>query len=134
MGRRSGANQRSGVFEVKCNAQRSNITSLTVIFPKALSSCSIADLASTISVVETGVGAITIAGIPPPRGWTRWLNRPQTAAEVEALGVCVKRGKPFGDEHWTERTARELGLDSTLRPRRRQRIRPIKDSRPLDFH
>jgi YD repeat-containing protein len=45
------------------NAQRSNITSLTVIFPKALSSTSIADLSSTISLVETGVGAITIAGI-----------------------------------------------------------------------
>jgi putative transposase len=66
-----------------------------------------------------------------PRDWIAWTNRAQTAAELEAVRESVKRGRPFGDERWQERTAKKLALESTLRPRGRQRIHPIKDSRPL---
>lgn len=66
-----------------------------------------------------------------PSDWPARVNRPQSAAELAALQTSVSRGRPFGEEKWTTRKARELGLESTLRPRGRQRIHPIKDSRPL---
>jgi putative transposase len=66
-----------------------------------------------------------------PAEWTRWVNRAETAAELKSLRECVKRGRPYGDEQWEERTAEQLELESTLRPRGRQRVRAIKDSRPL---
>jgi putative transposase len=56
-----------------------------------------------------------------PRGWLEFVNEPQTEAEVVALRRCVQRGTPLGDEQWTKRSARRLGLDSTLRPRGRPR-------------
>ena len=48
-------------------------------------------------------------------GWIRQVNEPQTDAEVEAIRTCVQRERPFGDLVWTNRTARELGLEFTLR-------------------
>ena len=69
--------------------------------------------------------------VEPPADWKAWVNRAQSAAELKALRQCVKRGRPYGDARWEERTAKRLGLESTRRPRGRQRIHPIKDSRPL---
>jgi putative transposase len=66
--------------------------------------------------------------VRPPKDWTAWVNRPETAADLKAVRQCVTRGRPFGDERWEQRTAEQLGLESTLRPRGRQRIHPIKDS------
>jgi len=67
--------------------------------------------------------------VEPPRDWTAWVQRAETAAELDALRQCVKRGRPYGDNSWQEQTAEQLELESTLRPRGRQRVRPIKDSR-----
>lgn len=60
---------------------------------------------------------------PVPRGqhWFDFVNEPQTEAEVEAIRHSILRGTPFGDTEWQQRTARELGLESTLRPRGRPR-------------
>jgi len=69
--------------------------------------------------------------VDPPAGWTARVNRAESAAELEKLRQSVKRGCPYGDDRWQNRTAKQLGLESTLRPRGRQRVRPIKDSRPL---
>jgi putative transposase len=69
--------------------------------------------------------------VRPPSDWTAWVNRAETVAELAAMRLCVKRGRPYGDQKWEQRTAKQLGLESTLRPRGRQRVRPIKDSRPL---
>ncbi len=66
-----------------------------------------------------------------PSDWEKWVDRAETAAELEALRRCVKRGQPYGDDRWVQRTAKQMNLESTLRPRGRQRVRPIKDSRPL---
>lgn len=66
-----------------------------------------------------------------PADWKAWVNRAETSRELEALRQSVKRGRPFGDEAWQKRTAKRLDLESTLRPRGRQRVRKIKDSRPL---
>jgi putative transposase len=57
--------------------------------------------------------------VPRPADWPRLVNLPQTEAELEAVRRSVIRGLPFGGDAWTQRTARRLGLESTLRPRGR---------------
>lgn len=59
-----------------------------------------------------------------PAGWLRLVNRAQTQAELDALRLCVKRGRPLGSARWTDRTAAKLGLASTLRPVGRPRKAP----------
>jgi putative transposase len=76
------------------------------------------------------------AGAPPPkvlrpaldagpvargRDWLEWVNQPLTAEELAAVRQSIERGSPFGSETWQQRTARRLGLESTLRPRGRPR-------------
>jgi putative transposase len=62
-----------------------------------------------------------------PDDWVKRVNRPQTAAELEALRRSVQRGQPYGGAAWVERVAQALGLDSTLRPRGRPRKQPGPD-------
>jgi putative transposase len=59
--------------------------------------------------------------LPRPRRWVDLVNEPQTEAELAALRRCVQRGCPYGEDAWVEQTARELGLETTLRPRGRPR-------------
>jgi len=54
-----------------------------------------------------------------PRNWLEYVNEPKTEAEVEALRECLRRGRPYGDSAWMERTPKRLGLESSLRPRGR---------------
>jgi putative transposase len=56
-----------------------------------------------------------------PRDWEAFVNAPQTDAEVRALRESFLRGRPFGTEAWSRRTATRLGLQPTLRPRGRPR-------------
>ena len=69
--------------------------------------------------------------VATPRDWTAWVDRAEPAAELEALRNSLKRGCPYGQAKWQSSMAEKLGLQSTLRPRGRQRLHPIKDSRPL---
>jgi putative transposase len=64
---------------------------------------------------------LTAWPVPRPPDWLDWVNQPQSAAEIEALRRSVVRARPYGEDAWVERTARRLGLDSTLRPRGRPR-------------
>lgn len=61
--------------------------------------------------------------IAVPRQWVRTVNQPQTAEALEALRGCVQRGRPFGTRTWQVRTARRLGIESSLRPLGRPRTR-----------
>jgi putative transposase len=58
-----------------------------------------------------------------PRGWAGLLDEEMEDVAVAALRRSVNRGRPFGDEAWTRRTARRLALGHTLRPRGRPRKR-----------
>jgi REP element-mobilizing transposase RayT len=51
--------------------------------------------------------------------WLQHVQTPQTEAELAALRRSVVRGSPFGEASWQERTAKRLGLQSTLRARGR---------------
>ena len=59
--------------------------------------------------------------VPCPTNWVERVNRPQSEAEQAAVRRSIARGTPFGDERWTKRVARRLGLESSLRPRGRPR-------------
>lgn len=56
-------------------------------------------------------------------GWVELVNAPQTEAELAALRRSVQRGNPFGNDAWSERMVRRLGLESTLRNRGRPKKR-----------
>ena len=57
--------------------------------------------------------------LPMPANWVKFVNQPQTDAELIALRGSVQRGSPFGSSQWQVRTANRLGLDWTIRPRGR---------------
>ena len=57
--------------------------------------------------------------IDRPGDWEQLVDRPLPEPELEAVRTSVKRGSPFGSPQWVNRTARELGLEYTLRPRGR---------------
>ncbi len=50
-----------------------------------------------------------------PRGWLALVNEPLERAELEAVRVSVKRGRPYGTVEWIAATAARLGLGFTLR-------------------
>ena len=54
-------------------------------------------------------------------GWIDHVNAAQHEREVEAIRKSIQRGNPYGDEAWSERAVRKLGLETTLRPRGRPR-------------
>ena len=54
-----------------------------------------------------------------PGRWADGVNRPQTAAEEEAVLASIRRGRPFGSDPWQRRTAARLGLTHTFRDRGR---------------
>ena len=55
-------------------------------------------------------------------GWIEHVNAPETESELTALRRSVKRGCPFGDERWSERMVKQLGLKTTVTPRGRPKI------------
>ena len=56
-----------------------------------------------------------------PTNWIGLVNRPQTAAEEEALRKSIAEARPFGSERWMKQTMRRLGWREPLkrgRPRK----------------
>lgn len=58
-----------------------------------------------------------------PRKWLRYVNEPETEAELSALRKSCIRGTPYGSPDWVKKTAAKLGLKSTLRSPGRPRKR-----------
>ena len=56
-----------------------------------------------------------------PRNWRQLVNKPLAEAELTALRNSVNRGAPFGSHEWIGKTAKKLGLESSIRPRGRPR-------------
>jgi hypothetical protein len=67
--------------------------------------------------------------LPEPEDWVDLVPEPQTDAETEAIRRSVQRGQPYGSPPWVLRSARRLGLESTLRARGRPIKQPSKGSR-----
>jgi putative transposase len=60
--------------------------------------------------------------VPRPDDWIERVNRPMTNDELREIRQCIARGRPFGSPQWTRETAKQLGLEHTLRPRGRPPI------------
>jgi len=54
-----------------------------------------------------------------PPNWGRLLHENIDQPELDHIKNSIKRGAPFGDVSWKQRTAAKLNLESTLRPRGR---------------
>ena len=64
-------------------------------------------------------GLLCDGPIPKTAQWTRRVNGVETEAELKSLHHSLARGTPFGDTRWQKKTAAELGLETSLRPRGR---------------
>jgi putative transposase len=53
--------------------------------------------------------------VPVPSGWVDHVNAILHEKDLKRLRESVRRGRPFGQESWVEATARQLGLEDTLR-------------------
>jgi putative transposase len=67
--------------------------------------------------------AIPIASppIPVPSDWVDCIDRAIAPEILESLKTCILRSRPYGETAWVERTAKRLGIETTLRPRGRPR-------------
>jgi putative transposase len=54
--------------------------------------------------------------VPLPTGWVDHVNAILHEKDLKRLRESVRRATPFGKESWVEATARQLGLEDTLRP------------------
>jgi putative transposase len=70
-----------------------------------------------------GRPALTDGPLELPRSWMDIVNETQPDKDLTAIRHSVRRGQPYGDADWVARTARRLGLESTLRPA--HRVRPL---------
>ena len=61
-----------------------------------------------------------------PLDWGQLVNEPQTEAELAAIRGCVARGQPYGTPDWVSQTAKQLGIEFTLRAPHRPRKVPEK--------
>lgn len=62
--------------------------------------------------------------IPRLRDWVKRVNASLSEKELEAMRTSVNRGRPFGDETWTDDIAERHGLWYTLRSIGRPRKNP----------
>ncbi len=78
---------------------------------------------SSLGKTPRGVERPPLDAGPAPRGeaWQTYVNQPLTEIELAAMRRSVARGAPYGGNDWIRRTAKRLGLESTLRPRGRPR-------------
>lgn len=63
--------------------------------------------------------------VPEPADYLEWVNVMPSPEELQLLREAAGRGRPFGSDAWTEKTARLLGLGMTLRPRGRPREKEL---------
>lgn len=65
--------------------------------------------------------------IPRAENWVQKVNEPLTDPELARVRLSTLRGRPFGENAWVERIAKQNGLESTLRARGRP---PVPTPKP----
>ena len=73
--------------------------------------------------IAAGDPLLSPGPIERPSGWIEHVNEPERAEQLESIAISINRGTPYGTESWRRATARELGIESSLRARGR----PKKD-------
>ena len=76
---------------------------------------------------EQDATSLVAWAVPQPSTWLEIVNQPESETEVAALRRSVQRGAHFGEESWTEATAKRLHLESSLRPTGRPRKPPATE-------
>ena len=56
-----------------------------------------------------------------PDDWSSYVDESLTENELEKFHQSVNRQSPYGSSEWQEQISRELGLESSMRPRGRPR-------------
>jgi putative transposase len=54
-----------------------------------------------------------------PKDWIEFVNGSERESELDNLRSSAQRGRPFGNEDWVIKIAKQLGLESTMNSRRR---------------
>ena len=57
-----------------------------------------------------------------PKDWVGFVNDAEKESELEDMRSAAQRGRPFGAEDWMIKTAKQLGLISSLSPRGRPKL------------
>jgi putative transposase len=76
--------------------------------------------------IREGRPVLTAGPVRHALNWLRYVNEPQTETEVEALRECIRRRRPYGEDAWTQQTARQMGLEASLRALGRPRKQPAR--------
>jgi putative transposase len=58
-----------------------------------------------------------------PADWVQFVNEAAAQGELSMLRENVLRSRPLGDEPWVAAMAKRLGLEFTLRPRGRPKLK-----------
>jgi putative transposase len=61
---------------------------------------------------------LTDGPVELPRQWSKLVDG-FADAPTEEIETCIRRGRPFGDDDWIAKTAKDLSLQSSLKPRGR---------------
>ena len=86
---------------------------------------------SSAAPVREEFPVLTPGPVPHLLDWLGYVNEAQTEAEVESLGECTRRRRPYGNELWTPKTARKMDLQASLRPRGRPPKKKTAQPAPL---
>src|SRR5467141_411701 len=78
-------------------------------------------LACRLAGGEVALGRLHPGPVALATNWLQLVNESQTAAELEAMGRSVARGRPYGSDGWVQAVVQRVGLQSTIRPRGRPR-------------
>jgi putative transposase len=62
---------------------------------------------------------LSVWPVPRPSRWLETVNLPQSEADEKMVEESILRNRPAGSDAWTQRIAKALGLDQTLRARGR---------------
>jgi putative transposase len=68
---------------------------------------------------------------PCPRDWLQTINAPADVNETATVQAAIKRGGPFGDPDWVDKTAEAVGLKHRLRSAGRPKAIRGNCTRPL---
>ena len=58
---------------------------------------------------------LTRGPVALPADWTQWVHRDMDEKSLAALQNSIRRNCPLGDSEWIVKTAKIMGLESTLR-------------------
>ena len=59
--------------------------------------------------------------VTKPIAWNSIVDKKPTDSEMNAWETSLKRGRPFGEKNWLEKTVEILELECTIRPKGRPR-------------